>query len=292
MVLDLVKMEPKKIDIKTILIILIVLMLVITMSICSFFIVQNHIKLKQQTAQIEQKIINKQNTYTHYNMLKPNIKQTQNIVNQINSIYNSDEKRVFLTFDDGPSKSVTPLILDLLKQENIKATFFLLGNGIEKNPQLVKRQYEEGHYVTNHGYSHVYSLIYESPQTVIEEYNKTEEAIRKAIEKPDYNSYLFRFPGGTSGGKYKKIKQEAKNILEQNGIAHIDWNALTADAEGKNTIEEMLEYAKQTIGNKKSVVILMHDAGDKILTYQMLPELISYLRQQGYSFKNMYDLVE
>ncbi len=210
---------------------------------------------------------------------------------QINAIYHSDEKRVFLTFDDGPSKSVTPLILDLLKQQNIKATFFLLGSRVEKNPQIVKRQYEEGHYVTNHGYSHVYSLIYESPQSVIDEYNKTEEAIRGAIGKPDYSSYLFRFPGGTSGGRHKNVKQEAKQILEQNGIAHIDWNALTADAEGKNTVEEMLEYAKQTIGNKNSVVILMHDASDKILTYEMLPHLINYLREQGYSFKNMYDLI-
>lgn len=99
------------------------------------------------------------------------------------------------------------------------------------------------------------------------------------------------FQEGQAGGKHQKIKQEAKTILEQNGIAHIDWNALTADAEGKNTVEEMLEYAKQTIGNKNSVVILMHDASDKILTYEMLPHLINYLREQGYSFKNMYDLI-
>lgn len=291
MVLDLVKVEPKKIDIKLILIILAILLLLIIISICGFFVVKKYIQKNNQNAQIEQKIIDKQNTYTHYSTLKTNIKKTQNIIKQINSIYHSDEKRVFLTFDDGPSKSVTPLILDLLKQENIKATFFLLGSRVNSNPEIVKREYEEGHYVTNHGYSHVYSSIYASPQAVIDEYNKTEEAIRNAIGKQDYNSYLFRFPGGTSGGKYKRIKQEAKDILEQNGIAHLDWNALTADAEGKNTIEAMLQYVKQTIGNKNSVVILMHDASDKILTYEMLPELISYLRENGYSFRNMYDLI-
>ena len=211
MVLDLVKVEPKKVEMKLILIILAILLLLIIIGICSFFIVKNQIQIRKQNIQTEQKIIEKQNAYTHYNMIRPTIKQTQNIIEQVNSIYNSDEKRVFLTFDDGPSKNVTPLILDLLKQENIKATFFLLGSRVNLNPEIVKRQYEEGHYVTNHGYSHVYSSIYASPQSVIDEYNMTEETIRNAIGKPDYNSYLFRFPGGTSRRKIQKNKTRSKN---------------------------------------------------------------------------------
>lgn len=121
---------------------------------------------------------------------------TQEQIDKINNIYTSDVgKRVFLTFDDGPSKDVTPLILDLLKQENIKATFFVLGNRVEQNPEIVNRMFEEGHYIANHGYSHKYSSIYTNTQTILDEYNKTEQCIKIALNNPDYNSRVFRFPG-------------------------------------------------------------------------------------------------
>ena len=211
---------------------------------------------------------------------------------RFNSIYkHQDNKRVFLTFDDGPSTSVTPYILDLLKQENIKATFFVLGTKVEANPNLVKREFEEGHYIANHGYSHRYDDIYASTQNVLDEYNKTNELIKKAIGNNNYNSLVFRFPGGSSGGKYHDVKQQAKELLKQNGIASLDWNALTNDAAGANTKEKIMENFYNTIQNKTSIVILMHDAQDKILTYECLPEIISYLRNNGYEFKNLYDVI-
>lgn len=146
------------------------------------------------------------------------------------NIYKSDTKRVFLTFDDGPSSNVTPMVLDTLKAENIKATFFLLGSRVELNPEIVKREFDEGHYLASHGYSHVYSQIYASPQSVLDEYNNCITAIRNAIGMPNYNPHLFRFPGGYWGGKYASIKTEALTLLNENNIAHIDWNALTSDA--------------------------------------------------------------
>lgn len=113
----------------------------------------------------------------------------------IENIYHSETKRAFLTFDDGPS-TVTPTILEVLKQENVKASFFVLGSRVEAMPDIIKRIYEEGHYIANHGYSHTYSAIYSSPQAVLDEYNKCNEAVKKAIGKQEYNSHLFRFPGG------------------------------------------------------------------------------------------------
>jgi len=65
-----------------------------------------------------------------------------------------------LTFDDGPTTSVTPKILDILKEENVKATFFVIGKSAEEHPEIVKRAYDEGHYIANHGYSHNYKSIY------------------------------------------------------------------------------------------------------------------------------------
>ena len=220
------------------------------------------------------------------------ITTSQQVDNILNIYKNTGEKRVFLTFDDGPSKTVTPLILDLLKKENIKATFFLLGSRVEYNPDLVKRAYDEGHYIANHGYSHQYSSIYSSIDSILSEYNKTEQCIQKALGDSNYHSNLFRYPGGSNGGKYNKLKQEAKEVLKQNQIAYLDWNALSNDAAGAKTKEELINNIKSTVGGKSSVVILMHDASDKILTYETLPDVISFLREQGYKFETIYDIIE
>lgn len=207
-------------------------------------------------------------------------------------IYRSETKRVFLTFDDGPS-TVTPMILDTLKQENVPATFFVLGSRVEAMPETVKRIYEEGHYIANHGYSHQYSLIYSSPESVLEEYNKCNDAVKNVIGVPEYQSHLFRFPGGFPGGPYVDIKTQASQLLEQNGILHIDWNALTGDAETtKPTIEYELGRLQETVGSKNSVVILMHDAQAKKVTAEALPQIIAYLKRQGYEFKNFYEIIK
>ena len=220
-----------------------------------------------------------------------NTKDYSNFVKKVDNIYNGEEgKRVFLTFDDGPSKSVTPHILDLLKFHNIKATFFVLGSRVKLNPDIVKREYDEGHYIANHGYSHKYSSIYAKPENVIEEYNKTEAEIRKALNNQNYSSHLFRFPGGSIGGEYNKIKKSAKKQLKEKQIAYLDWNALTSDAAGANTKEKILKNMKKTVGNYKNVVLLMHDAPDKKLTYETLEDVITYLTEKGYSFKNFNNI--
>ena len=201
------------------------------------------------------------------------------------------EKRVFLTFDDGPTQAVTPFILDLLKQENIKATFFVLGNRVKSNPELIKREFEEGHYIANHGYTHKYSAIYQNPQTVLDEYNYTEQCIQEALGNNSFRSKVFRFPGGSNGGYYNSIKQQAKALLKENNIVHLDWNCLSKDAEGANTKEQLLQNVIDTAGEKQSLVILMHDAADKILTYETLPDVINYLKQNGYTFMSLYDIL-
>lgn len=208
------------------------------------------------------------------------------------NIYKSDTKRVFLTFDDGPS-SVTSKILDILKQENVKATFFVLGSNVDARQDMVKRMYDEGHYIANHGYSHTYSQIYSSPQAVLDEYNLCNDKVKNAIGVPEYNSHLFRFPGGLVGGKYADIKQQARELLSQNDILNIDWNALTGDAETNNlSVDFELSRLSQTIGSKNSVVILMHDAAAKSVTADALPQIIANLKEQGYEFKNFYDIIK
>lgn len=212
--------------------------------------------------------------------------------NNLKNIYHSETKRVFLTFDDGPSRTVTPVVLDTLKSENIKATFFLLGSRVELDPDLVKREYDEGHYIASHGYSHVYSQIYATPQSVLDEYNKSVTAIRNAIGEQEYNPHLFRFPGGYWGGKYAEVKKQAEQILEQNDVLHIDWNALTSDAAGAKTTEQFIAELNKTVPKHNSIVVLMHDAGNKIATANALPTIIKYFRDQGFEFENFYSIIK
>ena len=217
---------------------------------------------------------------------------TEKFMDTIDNIYNGEEgKRVFLTFDDGPTREVTPHILDILKEYNIKATFFVLGTYAKKNPDIIKRAYDEGHYIANHGYSHKYSTIYKSADTVLGEYNKTEEIIKEALNDDSYSSHLFRFPGGSHGGPYEKIKKQARKKLKEKRIAYLDWSALTYDAIGVNSKEKILQNLKSTINGWNNVVVLMHDAADKQITYESLEDIIKYLQNEGYVFKNIYDII-
>ena len=232
------------------------------------------------------------NTDGDTNTVQEISEEQKEFISQIENIYNGEEgKRVFLTFDDGPSSEVTPYILDILEKYDIKATFFVLGNRVKANPELVKREYEEGHYIANHGYTHKYSKIYESVDSVLEEYNRTENLIREAIGNSSYSSNLFRFPGGSKGGTYEEIKKEARKKLKETGIAYLDWSALTYDAGGADCKEEILTNLKETINGWDNVVILMHDAADKKITYETLEDVIKYLQDEGYAFKNIYDLM-
>lgn len=217
---------------------------------------------------------------------------TKEQLKAIDNIYDSKEKVAFLTFDDGPSSNVTPKILDVLKKEDIKATFFVLGTMVKANPEVLRREYEEGHYIANHSYSHVYSKVYANENKPLEEYNKTNKLIQEALGDSNYQSNIFRFPGGSVGGYYDKLKQKAKKKFQEKGISYLDWNCLTNDSDGAETKQAIMQNLKETSKGKKSLVILMHDAPNKDLTAKTLPDVIKYLKDQGYSFQNMYDVIE
>lgn len=280
----------------------IAVLIAITLILSIYYIVDTASRLKRAKAYEKQVIAYKQqleeqqrieNEKKEAERLAKLPKLTEEGKNNIKNIYNSETvKRVFLTFDDGPSTN-TDQILDILAQQNIKATFFVLGTRVEKMPNTVKRMYEEGHYIANHGYSHIYSSIYASPESVINEYNSCNQAVANAIQVPEYNSHLFRFPGGYYGGKYAEIKKQANILLDQNNIAHIDWNALTGDSEKQNpTREYLMNNLQKTTEGKNSVVILMHDSQAKKITVEVLPEIINYLKQQGYVFENFYSIIK
>ena len=298
---DLINIKPKKNIRKNSIVIILIIILALLMN---FIVIKNNRDESLKELEVVSEVIETQEIDKNQEGYGTKQEETESEkvkiyesfnneqIQRIESIYqDTGEKRVFLTFDDGPSRTVTPHILDTLKNENIKATFFVLGSRAELNPDLVKRAYSEGHYIANHGYSHMYSSIYASIEAIFNEYNKTESCIQNALENADYHSNLFRFPGGSNGGKYNKIKQEAKEELKQKNIAYLDWNALNSDSAGAKTKEELINNIINTVGEKKSVVILMHDAGDKVSTYETLPDVIKFLREKGYKFQNIYDLL-
>lgn len=293
--IEIIGMRKKR-DLKIVL--TIILLAIISIIVCLSIIFindKNNTKMTvaniNNTNEIDSNTVetSKQNTN---NLLQDNEFDTKKFIDEIDNIYNGEEgKRVFLTFDDGPTKEVTPHILDILKKYDIKATFFVLGTYVKKNPEIIKRAYDEGHYIANHGYSHKYGTIYKNADTVLEEYNKTEQIIKEALNDINYSSHLFRFPGGSHGGPYEKIKKQARKRLRNEEIAYLDWSALTYDAIGVDSKEKILENLKSTINGWNNVVVLMHDAADKQITYESLDDIIKYLQKEGYAFKNIYDLM-
>lgn len=270
---------------------------IITLALAIYYIVDTSLRVKkskQYAAQIieyqkQQEELEKQQEAERQAKIP---KLTNEGKENLKNIYHSETKRAFLTFDDGPSKNTND-ILNILKDNNIKATFFVLGSQVEIFPETTNRIYDEGHFIANHGYSHKYSSIYQSTEQILNEYNQCNQIVANTINVPEYNSHLFRFPGGSVGGKYAKIKSQAVPVLEQNDILYVDWNSLTGDSEQVNPTEEyLMNNLQKTTEGKNSLVVLMHDSQAKKITVDFLPKVIEYLRQQGYEFESFYSIIE
>jgi Predicted xylanase/chitin deacetylase len=190
------------------------------------------------------------------------------------------KKVIFLTFDDGPSKKYTPEVLDILQKYNIHATFFVIGKNAENYPEIIKREAEEGHSLGNHSYTHVYKDIYSSKESFVAEVEKTNQVL-KSILGNDHSFRLFRFPGGSFGSD----RQPMRDIIKENGYQYVDWNALSGDAGGENTVEGCINSAKKTASGKDKIILLMHDF--KKVTLQSLPAIIEYFQTNKYEFKTM-----
>lgn len=210
---------------------------------------------------------------------------------EFSSITNSSEKIAYLTFDDGPTLKATSKILDILKSENIPATFFVIGKYVNHHPELVKRAYEEGHFIANHGYNHNNSKLYQTDENFIQEVKNTDAEIGNALGIPNYCSHVFRFPNGYMSSNYKSKKQRASSLLADLGYVYVDWNCLNKDSEKKYTQYQLLENLKKSSKNKGTLIILMHDTSDVNDTPSILKDSITYLRTQGYEFHNFYDLI-
>lgn len=195
------------------------------------------------------------------------------------------EKVIYLTFDDGPSTKITPKILDVLKKNNVCATFFIIGQNAEKNPDMVRRIAEEGHAVANHTYSHNYSNLYTDTDGFREEILKAKEILINIAGKENYTD-IIRFPGGA----FRDERAEFKEILIEENIAYVNWNCATGDSETKNPAPaDLLSNAKKTAKSSGAdfLVLLMHDSAGKQASVDALSGIIKHFRDEGYEFKTL-----
>lgn len=182
-------------------------------------------------------------------------------------------KTMYLTFDDGPSEEYTDMVLDVLKEKNIKATFFLIGEYVRKYPETAKRIADEGHTIGIHCDVHDYQKIYSSVDSYIEDFEKAYDTV---YEITGVEAQFFRFPGGSVNAYNKAVYQDIITQMEARGFVYYDWNASLGDA-AKNTAssEELIRNAVDTARGRQEVVMLAHDRVDN--TAYALEELIEAL---------------
>ena len=182
----------------------------------------------------------------------------------------------YLTFDDGPSTTITPQILDTLKEKNVKATFFVIGSYAKSHPELVKRAYDEGHTIGLHSYTHKKSM-FNSLKAFKEEVDKTYDVVYDIIgEAPKY----FRIPYGT------KIGKTFKDYLNEKGLSVIGWNCESYDSRTYTTKpEQLVQAVKDTMGTKKEVTVIMHDTYGKQKTADALSDIIEHFNEVNYELK-------
>ncbi|MDQ8733854.1 polysaccharide deacetylase family protein [Paenibacillus sp. LHD-38] len=195
----------------------------------------------------------------------------------------ANQKIVYLTFDDGPSKN-TEQVLDILKQEGISATFFVLGEHVLGQPEIAKRIIAEGHAIGNHTYDHKYERLYGRFSEFAEQVMKTDKAI---YQTTGVRTILFRAPGGT----YTNFDQGYFDAMAAAGYQVHDWNVDSGDSkrQGVPASEILTTIKGSKLASKLSV--LLHDSAGHTESVKALPAIIKYYKSKGYAFAKITDEV-
>lgn len=189
------------------------------------------------------------------------------------------DKKVYLTFDDGPSKNTDDL-LDLLAEYDVKATFFVIGHEGEEYSRLYQRMANEGHSIGMHSYSHDYGKIYKSVEDFEKDFTKISDLLYDTI---GYVPDLYRFPGGSSNSKCKALTiQPFISFLLEKDIRYFDWNVENGDATGKSyTVEELAQNLLDGVAKKTTSVVLCHDTNAKGKTLESMKIVLPALIEKG-----------
>lgn len=187
-----------------------------------------------------------------------------------------DKPTVYLTFDDGPS-ALTPKVLDILKKEGIKATFFMLGQQAEERPEIVKRIVAEGHSIGNHTYNHNYQELYTDFRVFWKQIKQTESILERiAGVKPQ----LIRAPGGT----YRNFNAFYFYYLDQAGYKVFDWSIDSGDSRKANVPSRDIVKTVEEGPFQHEITVLLHDGAGHAQSVKALPEIIHFFKKRGYAF--------
>ncbi|GIP34426.1 hypothetical protein J2TS4_36360 [Paenibacillus sp. J2TS4] len=192
----------------------------------------------------------------------------------------ADNKRVALTFDDGPDLKWTPQILDILKERNVKATFFLVGLQAEKHPEMIQQILDEGHVIGNHTWGHK-KLPELNDEQIREEIEQLNQVLESSVGE---GATLFRAP-------YGAVSDKVQAIVDEKGYQVVGWTVDPRDWAG-TTPEGMMKIVERQL--KPDGIVLLHSfggkAGDLSNTVEFLPQLIDYLQEEGYSLVTIPEL--
>ncbi len=246
----------------------------------------NQAKKTRTVTVVKKEIVNVNSNTNNNSATNTNNNSTTNQSNNSDNNTGKNSGIIYLTFDDGPSSSITPKILDILKSKGVKATFFILNYSAE-NEKLVKREINEGHTVAIHGYSHEYKEIYKSVDTYMNNITKLQEKIKKST---GYNATITRFPGGSSNtvsrfnpGIMTKLTKE---VLAR-GYKYFDWNVSSNDAGGAKTSTQVYNNVVNGLKKNRANVVLMHDFSGNTKTVNALSDIIDYGLANGYTFSKI-----
>ena len=190
---------------------------------------------------------------------------------------------IYLTFDDGPNDGTTNVILDILKEEKVKATFFVTCKGPD---ELIKREYDEGHTVALHTASHDYSIVYASVDSYFNDLKRVQDRVKNIT---GYESKIIRFPGGASNTISRRYSNGIMSTLTQEvlnrGYKYYDWNISSGDA--GNTTDPNVVYSNvvNSLRTDRANMVLMHDI--KPYTRDALRNIIKYGKSNGYRFEKI-----
>lgn len=192
------------------------------------------------------------------------------------TVIEDTRKKVYLTFDDGPSDN-TDAILDILKEYDAKATFFVIGKTDEDSRNSYQRIVDEGHTLGMHSYSHIYQDVYQSAEAFAEDTLKLQDYL---YEVTGVRPVYYRFPGGSSNTISEVDMQEFIAWLHEHGIEYYDWNISSGDAAARTPdVETMVDNVMKDYPLFKSGMVLMHDASNKDRTVEALPLIIGAIRK-------------
>ena len=188
-------------------------------------------------------------------------------------------KKVYLTFDDGPG-SQTGKILDILKKNHVKATFFVTGKEDASSKKIYQRIVKEGHTLAMHSYSHIQDVIYDSKEA----FEKDLKQINRCLyEATGVHTKFYRFPGGSSTQNTSLSIQNFIDMLKKNHYLYLDWNVISPDINNANaTKEQVVTGVMQGVDAYDTAVVLMYDVADKPMTVKALPSIIKQIKAKNY----------